>query len=100
MGRPHAAVLVRRAISVQLATIAWGQPRLLQSTRTGRSAAHSAYAPMPGDDEHQGDEGLENSPADPGAAAPAVSTPHCLRGTRQDVPCTSAGEPRTPRLSD
>ena len=30
------------------------------------------------------------------AVAPAVSTPHCLRGTRQDLPCTSPGEPRTP----
>jgi hypothetical protein len=29
------------------------------------------------------------------AVAPAVSTPHCLRGTRHDLPCTSAGEPRT-----
>ena len=29
------------------------------------------------------------------AVAPAVSTPHCLRGTRQDLPCASAGEPRT-----
>ena len=28
--------------------------------------------------------------------APAVSTPHSLRGTRQDLPCTSAGKPRTP----
>jgi len=28
-----------------------------------------AYAPIPGDDEHPGDEGLENSGA-PGAAAP------------------------------
>jgi hypothetical protein len=27
------------------------------------------------------------------AVAPAVSTPHCLRGTRQDLPCTSAGSP-------
>ena len=30
------------------------------------------------------------------AVARAVSTPHCLRGTRQDLSCTSAGEPRTP----
>jgi hypothetical protein len=30
------------------------------------------------------------------AVAPAVSTPHCLRGTRQDLPCTSTGRPRTP----
>ena len=30
------------------------------------------------------------------AVAPAVSTPHCLRATRQDLPCTSPGEPRTP----
>ena len=27
------------------------------------------------------------------AVAPAVSTPHCLRGTRQDLPCTSARNP-------
>jgi hypothetical protein len=46
MGRPDAAVLVRRAISVQLATIDWGQPRLLQSTRTGRSAAHTGEATL------------------------------------------------------
>jgi len=32
------------------------------------------------------------------AVAPAVS-PHCLRGTRHDLSCTSAGEPRTPKLS-
>jgi hypothetical protein len=31
------------------------------------------------------------------AVAPAVSTPHCLRGTRQDLPCTSAGNP-APRV--
>ena len=33
------------------------------------------------------------------AVAPAVSTPHCLRGTRQDLPCTSPAEPRTPAES-
>ena len=41
-------------------------------------------------------------PRDPaiyGLAAPSVLPPCCLRGTRQDLPCTSAGEPRTPRLS-
>ena len=27
------------------------------------------------------------------AVAPAVPAPHCLRGTRQDLPCTSAAEP-------
>ena len=27
------------------------------------------------------------------AVAPAVSTPHCLRGMRQDLPCTSPGTP-------
>jgi hypothetical protein len=27
------------------------------------------------------------------AVALAVSIPHCLRGTRQDLPCTSAGDP-------
>ena len=31
------------------------------------------------------------------AVAPAVSTPHCLRGMRQDLPCTSAGNP-APRV--
>jgi hypothetical protein len=31
------------------------------------------------------------------AVAPAVSTPHRLRGTRQDLPCTSAGNP-APRV--
>ena len=46
MGRPDAAVLVRRAISVQLATVARGQPRLLQSTRTGRSAAYTGVAAL------------------------------------------------------
>jgi hypothetical protein len=30
-----------------------------------------------------------------GLAAPNVLPPCCLRGTRQDLPCTSAGEPRT-----
>jgi hypothetical protein len=46
MGRPDAAVLVRRAISVQLATVARGQARLIQSTRTGRSAAHTGEAAL------------------------------------------------------
>ena len=32
-------------------------------------------------------------------AAPSVLPPCCLRGTRQGLPCTSAEEPRTPRLS-
>ena len=31
------------------------------------------------------------------AVAPAVSTPHCLRGTRQDLPCTNAERLSTPR---
>ena len=41
-------------------------------------------------------------PPDPaiyGLAAPSVLPPCCLRGTRQDLPCTSAGEPRTPLSS-
>jgi hypothetical protein len=46
MGRPDAAVLVRRAISVQLATVTRGQPRLLQSTWTGRSAAYTGVAAL------------------------------------------------------
>src|SRR5215468_3741250 len=36
-------------------------------------------------------------PPDPaiyGLAAPSVLPPCCLRGTRQDLPCTSAWEPR------
>jgi hypothetical protein len=46
MGRPDAAVLVRRAISVQLATVTRGQPRLLQPTWTGRSAAYTGVAAL------------------------------------------------------
>ena len=40
--------------------------------------------------------GCRPGPCGVWAVAPAVSTPHCLRGTRQDLPCTSAGESRTP----
>ena len=66
-----------------------------------------AFAPKQ-DDEDQGNEDLDQAdtrgcrpgPRGVWAVAPAVSTPHCLRGTRQDLPCTSAGEPRTLRLSD
>jgi hypothetical protein len=43
---PDAAVPVRRAINVQLARVTRGQPRLLQSTRTGRSAARSGVAAL------------------------------------------------------
>jgi hypothetical protein len=46
MGSPDAAVLVCRAINVQLARVTRGQPRLLQSTRTGRSAARSGVAAL------------------------------------------------------
>jgi hypothetical protein len=46
MGRPDTAVLVRRAISVQLTTVARGQPRPLQSTRTSRPAARSGVAAL------------------------------------------------------
>ena len=46
MGRADAAVPVRRAINVQLATVARGQPRLLQSTRIGRSAAHTGQSAL------------------------------------------------------
>ena len=46
MGRPDTAVLVRRAISVQLTTVARGQLRLLQSTWTGRSDAHTGVAAL------------------------------------------------------
>jgi hypothetical protein len=55
---------------------------------------------------HQDDKHLEKclhpgarrlpDPAIYGLAAPGVLPPCCLRGTRQDLPCTSAGEPRTP----
>ena len=37
--------------------------------------------------------GCRPAPRGVWAVAPAVSTPHCLRGTRQDLPCTSAGNP-------
>ncbi len=48
MCRPGAAAPVRRAINVQLARVTRGQPGLLQSTRTGRSAARPAVAaPFP-----------------------------------------------------
>jgi hypothetical protein len=62
-----------------------------------------AYAPIPGDDEHQGDEDLENRHAGARAPDPRVwlrsprfFTPYRPARTRQDLPCTSAGEPRTP----
>jgi len=42
------AAPVRRAINVQLARVARGQPRLLQAARTGRSAARPGVAaPFP-----------------------------------------------------
>ena len=64
----------------------------------------SARSRNTGDDEHQDHEHPQDCPprgCRPGprgvwTVAPAVSTPHCLRGTRQDLPCTSPGEPRTP----
>ena len=58
-----------------------------------------AFAPHAGDDEHQGDEDLENFPAS-GAATPRPAcmapvaplfTPYRPPRTRQDLPCTSAG---------
>jgi hypothetical protein len=57
-----------------------------------------------GDDEHQGDEQLENClhpglpPRTPRlwARRPCFSTTLRPTRTRQDLPCTSAGEPRTP----
>jgi hypothetical protein len=50
MGRPDTAVLVRRAISVQLTTVARGQPRLLQSTRTVSVPADPQVSQSAGDD--------------------------------------------------
>jgi hypothetical protein len=66
-----------------------------------------AFAPHEGDDEHQGDEDLENFPAS-GAAAPeprvygsgrpAFSPPTVLRGRGRIFPAPG-GEPRTPSLN-
>jgi hypothetical protein len=65
-----------------------------------------AFAPIPGDVEHQGDEHLESGP-DGGSRpraprvwlrSPRFFTPYRPTRTRQDLPCTSTGEPRTPWL--
>ena len=37
--------------------------------------------------------GAQQLPRGVWAVAPALSTPHCLRGTRQDLPCTSEENP-------
>ena len=66
-----------------------------------------AFAPIPGDVEHQGDEHLESGPGGgsrPRAPrvwlrSPRFFTPYRPTRTRQDLPCTSAGEPRTPWLA-
>ena len=60
-----------------------------------------------GDGGHQGDEYLESGPGGgsrPRAPrvwlrSPRFFTPYRPTRTRQDLPCTSAGEPRTPWLA-
>ena len=79
-----------------------GGGRWREMTARGGSGAS---APIPGDNGAPGDEHLESGPrggsrprvpARMGFVAPAVSTPHRPTRTRQDLPCTSAGNPRIP----
>ena len=67
-----------------------------------------AAAPVPEGDDHQDTEQLENwlhpgarhprTPLSMGTPIASLPPPCCPRGTRQDLPCTSAGEPRPPEF--
>jgi hypothetical protein len=61
-----------------------GRTHQTSSTRLQIRRAHSSKAGLP-----------PRTPRRVGCG-PRCFNPHCLRGTRQDLPCTSAGEPRTP----
>ncbi len=63
-----------------------GQPRLPAPRLRRRRLRIAAVGPP----------ALPPDPAIYVLAAPGVLPPCCLRGTRRDLPCTSAGEPRTP----
>jgi len=61
-----------------------------------------AFAPIPARRRAQGrralgtvwrTRGCRPRPRGVWAVAPAVAAPHCLRGARQDLPCTGAGDP-------
>jgi hypothetical protein len=77
-----------------------GWPTVRGSTPQGGVARSRQYR---GHVEHQGDEHLKNRPRGArapvapvyGSGRPAFSTPYRPTRTRQDLPCTSAGEPRT-----
>ena len=74
------------------------QPRRPTDEPPGKGGA---FAPIRRDDEHQGDEHLENGPrggSRPRAPrvwlrSPRFFTPYRPTRTRQDLPCTSAGTP-------
>ena len=92
-----------RAVTGQIPGAA-GHRRRVRPWTTGkkcRSRPGGAYAPIPGRRPAPGrrEPGELSAPGgspppDPaiyGLAAPSVLPPCCLRGTRQDLPCTSAG---------
>ena len=81
--------------------------RVADGERMNPQGKGGAYAPIPGDDEHQGDEDLGNSPAHSGLPprtplvwlrSPRFYTPYRPTRTRQDRPCTSAGDPAPPQF--
>jgi hypothetical protein len=77
------------------------QPRRPTDEPPGKGGA---FAPIRRDDEHQGDEHLENGPRGGsrpvpplyGSGRPAFSPPTVLRGRGRIFPAPARGEPRTP----
>jgi hypothetical protein len=72
-----------------------------------RRSAHNPAVARHMDHEHQGVEHLESGPRGGSRPrtprvwlrSPRFFTPYRPTRTRQDLPCTSAGEPRTPWLA-
>jgi hypothetical protein len=84
----------RRPHRLARSCLPWRRPATTRSSASDQPAAA---------DEHQGDEHPENRHVGARAPDPRVwlrsprfFTPYRPTRTRQDLPCTSAGEPRTP----
>jgi hypothetical protein len=82
--------------------------RVADGERMNPQGKGGAFAPIPGDDEHQGDEDLENSPAHPGlpprallrmAPVAPLLTPTVLRGRGRIFPAPARGNPAPLRSS-
>ena len=92
-GRPRVRVGFRAQVIYE--------PRRLTDEPPGKGGA---FAPVRRDDEHQGDEHLENGPRGGSRPrtprvwlrSPRFFTPYRPTRTRQDLPCTSAGNPAPP----